>query len=268
MKGEVQSKAYRLAVLIDADNANASLVEPLLKEIAQYGTASVKRIYGDWTRPQLNNWKDKLHKFAIQPIQQFSYTSGKNATDSALIIDAMDLLYTNKVEGFCIVSSDSDFTRLACRIREAGLLVYGFGEKKTPEPFQKACDKFTYTENLEDIEEKERHNSTDTVLIKGEKTSNKTHQKKSDKTSSNFKRNQELLKLVKNAYETSAQEDGWANLAELGGQLNKLSSSFDSRNYGYKKLGELIRSIDMFEVKEIPHEKTPAVKALYIKFKS
>ncbi len=155
MPSESPSRAARLAVLIDADNANASLVEPLLKEIANYGTAHVKRIYGDWTRPQLSSWKDKLHKFAIQPIQQFSYTSGKNSTDSALIIDAMDLLYTNHFDGFCIVSSDSDFTRLACRIRESGLVVYGFGEKKTPEPFQKACDKFTYTENLEEIEEKE-----------------------------------------------------------------------------------------------------------------
>jgi hypothetical protein len=139
MPSELLSRAARLAVLIDADNANASLVEPLLKEIANYGTANVKRVYGDWTRPQLTSWKDKLHKFAIQPIQQFSYTSGKNSTDSALIIDAMDLLYTNNFDGFCIVSSDSDFTRLACRFRESGRFVYGFGKKKIPEPFVKAC---------------------------------------------------------------------------------------------------------------------------------
>ena len=150
MKDEGQFNTNRLAILIDADNAKASFIEPLLKKIAKYGNANVKRIYGNWTSPQLSSWKDKLNEFAIQPIQQFSYTSGKNATDSALIIDAMDLLYTNNFEGFCIVSSDSDFTRLACRIRESGLLVYGFGEKKTPEPFQKACDKFTYTENLEE----------------------------------------------------------------------------------------------------------------------
>ena len=135
MKDGVQFNTNRLAILIDADNAKASLVEPLLKEIAKYGTANVKRIYGNWTSPQLSSWKDKLNKFAIQPIQQFSYTSGKNATDSALIIDAIDLLYTNNFDGFCIVSSDSDFNRLACRIRESGLFVYGFGEKKTPEPF-------------------------------------------------------------------------------------------------------------------------------------
>ncbi len=149
MNDEVHSKANRLAVLIDADNAKASLIEPLFKEISKYGTAHVKRIYGDWTKPNLNSWKDKLNKFAILPIQQFSYTSGKNATDSALIIDAMDLLYTQNFDGFCIVSSDSDFTRLVCRIREAGLVVYGFGESKTPEPFVKACDKFIYTEILE-----------------------------------------------------------------------------------------------------------------------
>jgi len=151
MKGEVQFRADRLAVLIDADNAT-SFIEPLLKEIAKYGTANVKRIYGDWTSPQLSSWKAKLHQFAIRPSQQFSYTSGKNSTDSALIIDAMDLLYTQNFDGFCIVSSDCDFTILADRIREYGLVVYGFGEKKTPEPFVKACDKFTYTEILSGIE--------------------------------------------------------------------------------------------------------------------
>jgi uncharacterized LabA/DUF88 family protein len=259
MPSESPSRAARLAVLIDADNANASLVEPLLKEIANYGTAHVKRIYGDWTRPQLSSWKDKLHKFAIQPIQQFSYTSGKNSTDSALIIDAMDLLYTNHFDGFCIVSSDSDFTRLACRIRESGLVVYGFGEKKTPEPFQKACDKFTYTENLEEIEEKEGQELNEATTNKKDIEANKVQ------SSAELKRNKKLLKLLKNAYEAIAGEDGWAYLAELGGQLNKLSPSFDSRNYGYKKLGELVRAIEIFEIKEIPHEKQPAIKDLYIK---
>lgn len=148
MKGEVQFRADRLAVLIDADNASASIIEPLLKEIAKYGTANVKRIYGDWTSTQLSSWKDKLNKFAILPIQQFRYTTGKNSTDSSLIIDAMDLLYTQNFDGFCIISSDSDFTRLACRIRESGLSAYGFGEKKTPEPFVKACDKFIIHRNF------------------------------------------------------------------------------------------------------------------------
>lgn len=154
MKSEAQLKSDKLAVLIDADNATASIIEPLLKEVAKYGTAHVKRVYGDWTSTHLNSWQDKLNKYAIQPIQQFSYTSGKNSTDSSLIIDAMDLLYTSNFNGFCIVSSDSDFTRLACRIRESGLVVYGFGEKKTPEPFQKACDN-TYTENIEETEDRE-----------------------------------------------------------------------------------------------------------------
>jgi uncharacterized LabA/DUF88 family protein len=253
MQGELPLRTTKLAVLIDADNANANLVEPLLKEIAKYGTANVKRIYGDWTRPQLSSWKDKLHKFVIQPIQQFSYTSGKNATDSALIIDAMDLLYTSNFDGFCIVSSDSDFTKLACRIRESGLFVYGFGEKKTPEPFQKACDKFIYTENLEEIE--------------GQKSELSSTERKVQ-SSAELKQNQKLVKFVKNAYDSITDEDGWASLGELGNQLSKLDPSFDSRNYGYKKLGELIRAIDLFEINAIPHEKNPAVKALYIKLKN
>lgn len=258
MKGEVQFRADRLAVLIDADNANAGYVAPLLEEIAKYGNANVKRIYGNWTNSQLSRWKEKLHKYAIQPIQQFNYTSGKNSTDSALIIDAMDLLYTNNFDGFCIISSDSDFTRLACRLREAGLIVYGFGEQKTPEPFVKACDKFIYTEILENAEAKE---------IELEKTSKETDLNKDNQKQvehNGIKTNQELSKLVKNAYEAIAQENSWAKLSELGGQINKLSPSFDSRNYGYKKLGELIRALDMFEIREVPHEKNPAIKDLYL----
>ncbi|PSB29007.1 NYN domain-containing protein [Chlorogloea sp. CCALA 695] len=259
MQNNTQLKSDRLAVLIDADNATASIIEALLKEIAKYGTAHVKRVYGDWTSTHLNSWKDKLNRFAIQPIQQFSYTSGKNSTDSALIIDAMDLLYTNNFNGFCIVSSDSDFTRLACRIRESGLIVYGFGEKKTPEPFQKACDKFTYTENLEETEDQ-----GGSEVVKAKKDTQNNNLKSSSELKENFK----LVKLVKNAYEAIAEEDGWASLGELGGQINKLSSSFDSRTYGYKKLGELIRAIDMFEIKTIPHEKNTAAKVLYIKLKN
>lgn len=259
MKSDMQLKSDRLAVLIDADNATATIIEALLKEVAKYGTAHVKRVYGDWTSTHLNSWKDKLNRFAIQPIQQFSYTSGKNSTDSALIIDAMDLLYANNFNGFCIVSSDSDFTRLACRIRESGLIVYGFGEKKTPEPFQKACDKFTYTENLEEAEDQ---GGGETVKAKRDNPNNNL------KSSLELKENSKLVKLVKNAYEAIAEEDGWASLGELGGQINKLSSSFDSRTYGYKKLGELVKAIDMFEIKAIPHEKNQAVKVLYIKLKN
>lgn len=266
MQGEPLSRTARLAVLIDADNAWASLVEPLLKEIAKYGSANVKRIYGDWTSPHLNTWKDKLNKFAIQPIQQFTYTSGKNSTDSALIIDAMDLLYTSNFDGFCIVSSDSDFTRLASRIRESGLRVYGFGEKKTPEAFQKSCDKFTYTEVLKDAEQKKLQ-MTETTIVKGEKASNKNTKKESDKIDLELNKNKKLLKLVKNAYDAIAKEDGWANLGELGGQLNKLSPSFDSKNYGYNQLGKLIRAIDIFEIKDTFYKNAQTVKALYIKLK-
>jgi len=271
MNDEVQSKANRLAVLIDADNAKASLIEPLLKEISKYGTAHVKRIYGDWTKPNLNSWKDKLNKFAILPIQQFSYTSGKNATDSALIIDAMDLLYTQNFNGFCIVSSDSDFTRLACRIREAGLGVYGFGESKTPEPFVKACDKFIYTEILETKEINETKNlSKDTELTKVP-IANESNLAENLAINTNkllIKENRELVNLLIYAYEAIAGEDAWANLGPLGAQLTKLSSSFDSRNYGYKKLGDLIRAIGLFEIRETPHKNNPLVKELHIKLKS
>lgn len=267
MQGEPLSRASRFAVLIDADNADASLVEPLLKEIANYGTANVKRIYGDWTRPHLNSWKDKLLKFAIQPIQQFNYTSGKNSTDSALIIDAMDLLYTKNLDGFCIVSSDSDFTKLACRIRESGLRVYGFGEKKTPESFIKACDQFIYIEVLKNVE-KEVQSLSETVSVK-EKGANKNASVKENLDNLNFNltQNKKLLTLIKNAYTAIAGDDGWVNLGQLGGQISKLSPSFDSRNYGYKKLGELIQAINMFEIKDTLHKNARTVKALYIKLK-
>jgi uncharacterized LabA/DUF88 family protein len=266
MKGEVQSKADRLAVLIDAENAKASLIEPLLKEIAKYGIAHVKRIYGDWTTTRLNSWKNKLNKLAIQPIQQFGYTSGKNATDSALIIDAMDLLYTGKFEGFCLFSSDSDFTKLASRIRESGLVVYGFGEKKTPESFVAACDKFIYTEIIEEPESKiENHLDTSFSLEESKLLSSPLASSRDSAINQNLKHNKELVNLLIDAYEAIAGEDGWANLGSLGAQLTKLSSSFDSRNYKYKKLGELIRATGLFEIKEIPHGKNPGVKDLKIK---
>jgi uncharacterized LabA/DUF88 family protein len=229
-----QSSPSKLAVLIDADNASASLIEPLLEEIAKYGTANVKRIYGDWTSTHLNGWKDKLNKFAIQPIQQFRYTTGKNSTDSALIIDAMDLLYTDNFDGFCLVSSDSDFTRLASRIRESGLFVYGFGEKqKTPEAFVAACNKFVYTDILDKAKASNQNN--------------------------NVNQNKKLINLLKSAYEAVSCDDGWVLLGQIGGQLNKLSPSFDARNYGYKKLSDLIKVLEIFEVKKSPH--------IYIKLK-
>jgi uncharacterized LabA/DUF88 family protein len=245
------NQTTRLAVLIDADNANPNAIEILLKEIATYGTANVKRIYGDWTNNQLNCWKDKLNKLAIQPIQQFSYTTGKNSTDSALIIDAMDLLYTKNFDGFCIISSDSDFTRLASRIREDGLLVYGFGERKTPESFVVACDKFIYTEVLEESEDQSEEDTGSEVSKPSPSSSTPspdTHEPKSPEE------NKKLVRLLKDAYQAIAGDDSWAHLGQMGTQLNKLSPSFDSRNYGYKKLIELVRAVGIFEVRETPHK--------------
>jgi uncharacterized LabA/DUF88 family protein len=218
----------KLAVLIDADNAQASVIQELLAEVSRYGTATIKRAYGDWTTTNLKSWKDVLHTMAIQPIQQFSYTSGKNATDSALIIDAMDVLHESKVDGFCLVSSDSDFTRLATRIREAGLLVYGFGERKTPEPFVAACDKFVYTEILRAPEEGAKAVAEPMAELP------------------------KLKPMLLNALNASAREDGWAPLSALGSQLNRSNPSFDPRNYGVAKLGELIRQQSAYlEVKEV-----------------
>jgi len=238
--------AEKLAVLIDADNAQPSIIEGLLAEIAKYGTANVKRIYGDWTGPYLKSWKELLLHHSIQPIQQFRYTVGKNATDAAMIIDAMDLLYTNKFDGFCIVSSDSDFTKLASRIREAGLVVYGFGEKKTPEPFVSACDKFIYTEVLVSKED-------DSLSIKR-------------KPANELKQDTKLVNLLRNAVEASSDESGWSHLAPVGNNIAKQVPDFDPRNYGYKKLGELITATKLFEIEERPVGAGQS-KAIYIKDK-
>src|SRR5699024_7087894 len=221
-----------LAVLIDADNAQPAIVEGLLAEIAKFGTANVKRIYGDWTSTKLRGWKEHLLQFSIQPIQQFGYTTGKNATDSAMIIDAMDLLYTEDFDGFCIVSSDSDFTKLAARIREAGLTVYGFGEQKTPAPFVAACDKFIYTEVLRSEEEPDRQRSF---------KRNSTNQ---------LKQNTKLVSLVRKAVDASPDESGWAQLGQVGSYIAKQSPEFDPRNYGYRKLGELVEAIKLFDIEE------------------
>ena len=220
----------KLAVLIDADNAQASVIQELLAEVSRYGTATIKRAYGDWTTTNLKGWKEVLHTMAIQPIQQFSYTSGKNATDSALIIDAMDVLHTGSVDGFCLVSSDSDFTRLATRIREAGLVVYGFGERKTPEPFVAACDKFIYTEILRNEPDEASPNQQQQPVAELPK----------------------LKPILLNALNATAREDGWTTLSALGSQINRSHPSFDPRNYGVAKLGELIRQQAAYlEVKEV-----------------
>lgn len=236
----------RLAVLIDADNAQPRIVEGLLIEIANYGVASVKRIYGDWTGPNLNGWKKVLLDYSIQPVQQFAYTTGKNATDSAMIIDAMDLLYTDNFDGFCLVSSDSDFTRLASRIREAGLKVYGFGEKKTPSAFVSACDKFIYTEVLRaKIDE-------NSVIAK--------------KSTAQLKQDTRLVNLLRNAVEASSDDTGWARLGPVGANIAKQSPEFDSRNYGYAKLNALVSATELFDVEAREDEKT-LHKTMYVRDK-
>ena len=222
----------RLAVLIDADNAPADIIDRLLEEIAKYGIASVKRIYGDWSHG-LSKWKAALLPHAIIPVQQFAYTKGKNATDMALVIDAMDLLYSGNFDGFCIVSSDSDFTRLASRLRESGLTVYGFGEKKTPTAFRKACDKFIYTEIF--LPEKQRANK--------ERGNGKTHAPAAEENNNT----PDALPLLKRAVRENADDLGWANLGPIGSYINNTNPDFDSRLYGYGKLSDLIKSFDIFE---------------------
>ena len=240
------SGADKLAVLIDAENAQPSIVDSLLAEVANYGVASVKRIYGDWTGPSLKGWKEALLQHSIQPIQQFGYTTGKNGTDSAMIIDAMDLLYSGKFDGFCLVSSDSDFTRLASRLRESGLIVYGFGEQKTPPAFVSACDKFIYTEVLRPKTDESK------AIVK--------------KSSSELKQNTKLVNLLRNAVEASSDESGWAHLASVGSNITKQSPEFDARNYGYRKLGELVSATELFEVEERKTEGTNS-KVLYVRDK-
>ncbi|MCL2832201.1 MAG: NYN domain-containing protein [Treponema sp.] len=235
---QTETSQEKLAVLIDADNTQPAIIEGLLNEVAKYGIASIKRIYGDWTSTNLRSWKDRLLEYAIQPIQQFSYTTGKNATDSAMIIDAMDLLYSGKLDGFCIVSSDSDFTRLAARLRESGHMVYGFGEKKTPRAFVSVCDKFIYTEILRDAQVEEEADEDKKTVAKRKE----------------FKVDQKLLRLLHDAVDDQADESGWANLSKVGQGINKRSSEFDPRNYGFRKLGDLFRAISQFETEERPQE--------------
>ncbi len=226
--GISEEKNASLAVLIDADNASPNIIEGLLTEIATLGTASVKRIYGDWTTPNLGQWKTKLLEHSIQPIQQFRYTTGKNATDSAMIIDAMDLLYTGTFMGFCLVSSDSDFTRLASRIREAGKRVYGFGEQKTPRPFVAACDRFVYTEIFSTP-------SGDEPQIK-------------QKPVKELRSDTKLVNLFRTAIDAGSDDSGWTQLSGVGSNIIKQIPEFDPRNYGYSKLSELATAIGLFEI--------------------
>jgi uncharacterized LabA/DUF88 family protein len=232
----------RLAVLIDADNAQPSITEGLLAEVAKYGTAHVKRAYGDWTAPQLRGWKDQLLAQSIQPIQQFAYTRGKNATDAAMVIDAMDLLYSGRFDGFCIVSSDSDFTRLAARLRESALTVYGFGERKTPKPFVAACDKFIYIENLTFDDSDDDEN--DAAPAPGASV---RPPRRRPATAAELENDVSLVTFLRNALEAASDDDGWAPLAGVGNIITNQRPDFDPRSYGYRKLSDLITATALFE---------------------
>ncbi len=240
----------KLAVLIDGDNIPASYVKEMMEEIAKYGNPTIKRIYGDWTKPALGKWKAVLLKNAITPVQQYGYTRGKNATDSAMIIDAMDILYSGKVNGFCLVSSDSDFTRLAIRLREAGMTVFGIGEKKTPNPFIVACDKFIYLEILKFEPEEE--------------TSTTKAESKPDPKNNIDKITPKVIKLIATTISDLADEDGWAFLGDVGNLLQKKQPNFDSRNYGFQKLTPLIKSTQKFEIEQRESNKG-RFKLIYVK---
>lgn len=223
----------KLAVLIDGDNIPSAYVKEMMEEIAKYGNPTIKRIYGDWTNPKLSKWKSVLLDNAITPIQQYGYTTGKNATDSAMIIDAMDILYSEKVNGFCLVSSDSDFTRLATRLREAGMQVFGIGEKKTPGPFIVACDRFIYIEILKNQSEERESESA---------------KSKSSQKDNVDKITPKVIKLIATTISDLEDDDGWAFLGDVGNLLQKKQPNFDARNYGYQKLTPLIKSIKSFEI--------------------
>ncbi len=237
------SKMKRIALLIDCDNVSHNSIEGVLEELAKYGMVNVRHAHGDWNNPSLSGWINRLHPHAIRPMQQFAYTKGKNATDSAMIIDAMDLLYSGNIDAFALMTSDSDFTPLVLRILESGLPVYGFGEKKTPQPFVDACSPFIYTENL--------------VTEQEEKTD--VPKQPAKKKTSNLRGDTSLVKLLRTAVEQTSGDDGWAHMSRVGHYISN-NSSFSSINYGYKKLGDLIRASKLFEV-----EMRDDGNAMYIK---
>ncbi|MBJ6369417.1 NYN domain-containing protein [Snuella sedimenti] len=240
-------KDTKIAVLIDGDNIPSKYISEMMEEITKYGTPTIKRIYGDWTKPHLSKWKNVLLENAISPIQQYSYTSGKNATDSAMIIDAMDVLYSGKVDAFCLASSDSDFTKLATRLREAGMQVLGIGEKKTPDPFIVACDKFIYLEILTKYNEKQE---------KGGKA----------KKDNLYNITPKVIRLLKHSVTDAADEDGWAFLGDVGSLIIKKQPNFDSRNFGFEKLTPLFKSLDAFEIEQRDQPNT-RFKLIYVRNK-
>ena len=271
-------KPLNLAVLIDADNVPSGKIKGIMDEITNHGIPTIKRIYGDWTKPAMSSWKASLLEHSITPIQQYAYTTGKNATDSALIIDAMDILHRENVDGFCIVSSDSDFTRLASRLRESGKTVYGFGEKKTPKPFIASCNKFIYIEILGKetvaVETGNAHTETPEPAQAGTAPKTKVKPKTSAKTTTAPTSKQSLLTvdaelkdLLKDVIDDASDDTGWAHLGEVGSQLLLRKPDFDSRNYGFAKLSHMIKSYSsLFEVEERPG-KTKRLKAIYVKNK-
>ena len=238
-------KDLRLAVLIDADNASRTAMKDVMAEVAVYGTPTIKRIYGDWTSPNMNSWKSILLETAITPIQQYSYTTGKNSTDSAMIIDAMDILYSGTCDGFVLVSSDSDFTRLATRLREAGMKVYGMGEKKTPKPFIVACDKFVYIEVIRAAAKQAAEAARKKEEAQAKKSAKKEN-KKAQAASSPAP--EEIVELIAESVEDLCEEDGLAHMGKLGNLLLKKQPDFDPRNYGFSKLSKLIRALDRFQI--------------------
>ena len=271
VKIESEDEQRRLAVLIDADNAQASVIEALLAEVAKFGVASVNRIYGNWTNTQNASWKNHLLKHSIAPVQQFAYTTGKNATDSALIIDAMDLMYTQRFDGFCLVSSDSDFTRLAQRLREEGLMVYGFGRKQTPDAFVAACDKFIFTEIFQpEVLEPDASNP----FVKNQMIGSVTLVPSQDileeaKNSESIKSNEpEIEDFIAKAIEENADESGCVALANLGSYLVRVRPDFEPRNYGHKKLSDLL--LKKYPTRFLIEEKTlpNRAKTTYVRIKS
>jgi uncharacterized protein (TIGR00288 family) len=259
-------ETVRVAVLIDCDNISHQWARAILDEVAKHGTLGIKRGYGDWTNDHLKNWRPELATYAIQPVQQFAYSVGKNSTDFALVIDAMDLLYGGTVDAFCLVSSDSDFTRLAMRLRESGKRVYGIGARKTPAAFQNACDQFTYVELLvgdgAEVDEPAPSRKATAATTAAKKAVKKAAP--AAKASGSTKNQQEATSLLLRAVEASAKEDGWAALSEVGSYVVNTNPTFDSRNYGYSKLSTLVAELPRLEVKEVP-SRTDGLSVLYVR---
>ena len=254
----------RLAVLIDADNVPRNSMKSIMEEIAVYGTPTIKRIYGDWTTPNLASWKPILLENAITPIQQYAYTTGKNSTDSAMIIDAMDILYTREIDGFCLISSDSDFTRLATRLREAGMKVIGIGEKKTPMPFIVACDKFIYVEIIRAAAEAEKDSDAAKGKGKGKKKPDLHPVAVEPEPSAQVP--EKMISLIAASVADIADEDGYAFMGELGNLLLKKQPDFDPRNYGFQKLTQLMKSLDRFEI-DVRQTNSPHIKHIFLRDK-